>query len=134
VSTVDSGARGHEMWSLGKGDRQDQLLDLLREQSLLVADGNHRVTAAAATGSLLALVTAGPALRALPEGQRPVDGADAVLLLAPVPYQDVLAVHAEGRLMPRKATYFTPKPRSGLLLADVYDRTGAERRPGDRLA
>ena len=221
VSTVDSGGRRHEMWLLGTGERQDQLLALLREQSLLVADGNHRVAAAAATGSLLALVTAGPALRigsihrvlvgtgfgpdelarrwravglhvrrggealaptvagtvlvqagdvvltvelpeppdgkpridhgvverllvqealgvdpdgpalrALPAGQfysraeargvpGLVDGADAVLLLAPVPFQDVLAVHAEGRLMPRKATYFTPKPRSGLFLADV---------------
>jgi uncharacterized protein (DUF1015 family) len=28
-------------------------------------------------------------------------------------------VHAQGRRMPRKSTYFTPKPRSGLLLADL---------------
>ncbi|ONI91265.1 hypothetical protein ALI22I_09340 [Saccharothrix sp. ALI-22-I] len=45
--------------------------------------------------------------------------ADAVLLIAPVPLADVLAVHAAGGRMPRKSTYFTPKPRSGLLLADL---------------
>jgi uncharacterized protein (DUF1015 family) len=28
-------------------------------------------------------------------------------------------VHDAGKRMPRKATYFTPKPRSGLLLADL---------------
>lgn len=41
------------------------------------------------------------------------------MLLAPVPYAEVLAVHAAGSRMPRKATYFTPKPRSGLLLAEL---------------
>ncbi|MFD1148254.1 DUF1015 family protein [Saccharothrix hoggarensis] len=52
-------------------------------------------------------------------GEAPVDGADVVLLIAPVPLGDVLAVHAAGGRMPRKSTYFTPKPRSGLLLADL---------------
>ncbi|MEU7481196.1 DUF1015 family protein [Lentzea sp. NPDC042327] len=41
--------------------------------------------------------------------------AEAVLLIAPVPLPAVLA----GAKMPRKSTYFTPKPRSGLLLADL---------------
>lgn len=41
--------------------------------------------------------------------------AEAVLLIAPVPMREVLA----GTKMPRKSTYFTPKPRSGLLLADL---------------
>src|SRR5215475_804996 len=62
VSDVDSGGRRHRMWLLGKGSRQTELLELLQEQSLLVADGNHRVAAAASTGSLLALITAGPGL------------------------------------------------------------------------
>ncbi|WP_345027980.1 DUF1015 family protein [Kutzneria kofuensis] len=207
VSVVDSAGHRHRMWLLEKGSRQAELLELLQEQSLLVADGNHRV--AAATGSsLLALITGGPSLRigaihrvltgtgldadtvyrrwreigltvtrgatpsrragpgvvvALVDGEvlrvvlpdmgaetpqidhgvveqvlvkqalgidpdgpslrtlpagRPVPaGADVLLQLAPVPFTDVLAVHAEGRRMPRKATYFTPKPRSGLLLA-----------------
>jgi hypothetical protein len=59
----------------------------------------------------------GPSLRVLPAGRPVPAGADAVIQLAPVPFDDVLTVHAEGRRMPRKATYFTPKPRSGLLLA-----------------
>ena len=208
VSAVDSAGREHRMWLLERGSRQTELLDLLQDQSLLVADGNHRVAAASATGSLLALITGGPALRigaihrvltgtgldvdtlqrrwqeiglmvtrgvdpappqfpgvvvvlaggealrvvlpdmgsekpqidhgvveqvlvrealgvdpdgpslrTLPAGRPAPTGVDALVQLAPVPFDDVLAVHAEGRRMPRKATYFTPKPRSGLLLA-----------------
>ncbi|MGW5054704.1 DUF1015 family protein [Actinokineospora sp. NPDC004072] len=195
VSTVDSAGRRHRLW-LHDG------LDLLAVASaapLLVADGNHRVAAAATAGGLLAFVTAGPDLRirafhrvlrgvdpahllrawrdldirpapqampptrpgtlvarlagdryaitlprvdgaidhavletllaeagidpagpgvrAVPDGHEPPD-AD-VLYLAPVPLPDVLAVHAAGGRMPRKSTYFTPKPRSGLLLAEL---------------
>ncbi|WP_215547278.1 DUF1015 family protein [Amycolatopsis sp. CA-230715] len=228
VSTVDSQGRVHQLWLLGPGYRQKELLAVTGARSLLVADGNHRVAAArlAGEGSLLALVTNGPRLRigpihrvlrgtgfgagelarrwravgldvtasasaeppehpgevvvlaggealrvrlsppelalasglalappsasrsavpvidhAVVEGLmieralgvdpagpslRPLAGqqsappdVDAVLLLAPVPFSDVLAVHAAGERMPRKATYFTPKPRSGLLLADI---------------
>jgi hypothetical protein len=199
----------NRLWLLGKGELRDSLLRAAGEQSLLVADGNHRVAAAALAGqgSLLALVTGGPELRigpihrmlvgtgfsapelaerwravgldvqltddrtppikpgtvvvlagdvamrvqlTRPDGlvidhrlvehlmvecalgldpsvlrplmadRAPWPGADAVLLLAPVPLTDVLAVHAAGEPMPRKATYFTPKPRSGLLLADLH--------------
>lgn len=206
LSTVDGVGRKHELWLAGPGAGQDELLAALDEMDLLVADGNHRVAAAAASGSgaLLALVTGGPGLRIGPihrvltgtgldagtlvrrwleagfevlpglpsppveagevtvvvgesafrvllgksggdhavveqdllrgalgvdpdgPGVRPLlpgapvpEDAEAVLLLAPVPYAEVLAVHAAGLRMPRKATYFTPKPRSGLLLADV---------------
>jgi hypothetical protein len=215
VSTLDSHGRRHRMWLLGKGQRQDEVLAMAQEQSLLVADGNHRVAAAAVAGkgSLLALVTAGPrlqigpihrvlvgtgldvdemarrwraaglgvcpspdrtppavpgevvvlagevalrvslpaagptepgpridhslvervmvgeALGVDPDGPslQPLPGdreaganSDAVLLLAPVPFSDLLSVYAAGNRMPRKATYFTPKPRSGLLLADIH--------------
>ena len=61
----------------------------------------------------------GPNVRPLPGDRQPPAGADAVLQLAPVPLGDVLAFHASGRPMPRKSTYFTPKPRSGLLLAKL---------------
>lgn len=209
VSTVDSSGRRHRLWLLGPGAERDRVLAAAAENPLMVADGNHRVAAAAAAGldGMLALVTAGPALRIgafhrvltgtgltaanldeawrehgldiertdqddppehpgtavarcpqgtlrvrLPEGMdhavveevlihqalgidpegphvRPLAGdrtapstADAVLLLAPVPLADVLAVHAAGGRMPRKSTYFTPKPRSGLLLADLGGR------------
>ena len=61
----------------------------------------------------------GPHVRALPAGHVPGPHADALLQLAPVPFADVLAVRDQGRRMPRKSTYFTPKPRSGLLIADL---------------
>ncbi|MBW4717432.1 DUF1015 family protein [Saccharothrix obliqua] len=204
ASVVDPGGRRHWLWLVGPGPRQDALLAAAGAHPLLVADGNHRVAAAAAAGltGLLALVTAGPDLRVGPihralvgtglgvddlaaawrgigldvvevdASERPAPGvvvavsggralrvtlpstgvdhafvesdlleralgldpesprvrpvtdgvpldADALLLIAPVPVADVLAVHAAGGRMPRKSTYFTPKPRSGLLLADL---------------
>ncbi|HEX8934741.1 MAG TPA: DUF1015 family protein [Pseudonocardiaceae bacterium] len=214
VSTTDSGGRTHQLWLLGPGAEQDAVLAAVSSSPLLVADGNHRVAAAAASdrSSLLALVTAGPVLRigaihralvgtgltcddladawraagvmvrnageldlplrpgsvvveaagghllvtlpgpdpgepvpridhglverwliadalgidpegpqvrALPAGHPVNPQVDVVLRLAPVPFTDVLAVHEQGRRMPRKSTFFTPKPRSGLLLADL---------------
>jgi hypothetical protein len=216
VSTTDSSGRTHRLWLLGPGASQEAVLAAVVRGPLLVADGNHRVAAAAASdrSSLLALVTGGPALRigaihralvgtglragdlaeawrraglavrkasgpdppvlpgnvvvlaagadllvtlpgpdpgepvpridhglverlliadalgidpegpqvrALPGGHPAGPAVDAVLQLAPVPFADVLAVHQQGRRMPRKSTYFTPKPRSGLLLADLAD-------------
>ncbi|PZS28320.1 MAG: DUF1015 domain-containing protein [Pseudonocardiales bacterium] len=216
VSTIDSGGRTHRLWLLGPGAGQDAVLAAAARGPLLVADGNHRVAAAAASArsSLLALLTSGPALRigaihrtlvgtgltssdladswlraglamregreldspgcpgsvvarasgvdllvtlpgpesgeplpridhglverlliadalgldpagphvrALPPGHPAGPDVDAVLQLAPVPFADVLAVHQRGRRMPRKSTYFTPKPRSGLLLADLTE-------------
>ncbi|MBB5958399.1 hypothetical protein FHS29_005007 [Saccharothrix tamanrassetensis] len=204
VSMVDPSGRRHWLWLVGPGRRQDALLAAAGAHPLMVADGNHRVAAAAAAGltGLLALVAAGPDLRVGPihralvgtglaldelasawrgiglrvdevdvsvrpspgvvvavSGARalrvelpssgidhafvesnllekalgldpesphvrpvtngvPLD-ADALLQIAPVPVADVLAVHAAGGRMPRKSTYFTPKPRSGLLLADL---------------
>lgn len=61
----------------------------------------------------------GPHLRALTADRTPTPGYDAVLRIAPVSFADVLAVHEQGRRMPRKSTYFTPKPRSGLFVADL---------------
>jgi hypothetical protein len=204
VSTMDAKGHRERIWLLGQGDRQDAIVQAAERESLLVADGNHRVAAAtmAGKGSLLALVTGGPDLRIGPinrvlvrtgltideladrwcaaglavdlapdrtpktgmvvvvsgetalrvslpggeldhqaveqlmveralgvdpsrvlrplyVGQLPRPDADAVVLIAPVRRADVLAIHAAGLRMPRKATYFTPKPRSGLLLADI---------------
>ncbi|MGM1058514.1 DUF1015 family protein [Saccharothrix sp. Mg75] len=201
ASVVDPGGRRHRLWLVGPGEHQEALLTAAGAHPLLVADGNHRVAASAGLDGLLALVTAGPALRVGPihraltgtglrlddlvaawraaglevtpvepatppspgvvvvvagaaavrvvlpvgggvdhavveevllrralglDGPRvrpvtdpvPVD-VDAVVRIAPVPVADVLAVHAAGHRMPRKSTYFTPKPRSGLLLADL---------------
>ena len=216
VSINDSDDRLHRLWLLGPGAGQEALLGTAAGSPLLVADGNHRLAAAAASdrSSLLSLVTGGPALRisaihralvgtgltsgdlagawlraglpvrqgrhldppgcpgsvvaratgadllvtlpgpepgeplpridhglverlliadalsidpagphvrALPARHRAGPQVDAVLQLAPVPFADVLAVHQQGRRMPRKSTYFTPKPRSGLLLADLTE-------------
>lgn len=43
------------------------------------------------------------------------------LLLNPTPVEAVIAVAAAGERMPRKSTYFTPKPRTGLLLRSFQD-------------
>lgn len=202
VATVDTRGRRHRLWLT----TDTTPLDLIAARQLVVADGNHRVAAAAAAGlgGLLALVTAGPDLRIgafhrvltnsgrtaedltaawrragltvrvdptapapvkpgtvvarcpdtalvvdlpgadldhavvetllldalgldpegdhvhpLAAGRTPPPGVDAVLEIAPVPLATVLAEHAAGRRMPRKSTYFTPKPRSGLLIAGL---------------
>ncbi|WP_033296279.1 DUF1015 family protein [Amycolatopsis jejuensis] len=208
VSTVDRSGQDHELWIVRPGPMQDRLLQAASASDLLVADGNHRVAAAAGSGWLLALITSGPQLEIraihrvltgtgypaarlraawqaagldvttvedrtppscpgravvlaghdvlqvrlpsadplvidhevvenvllgealgldpdgpfvrplLPGSALPPD-VDAVVQLAPVPFETVLAVHAAGRRMPRKATYFMPKPRGGLVLAQV---------------
>lgn len=43
------------------------------------------------------------------------------LLLNPTPVEAVIAVAAAGERMPRKSTYFTPKPRTGLVLRAFGD-------------
>ena len=45
-----------------------------------------------------------------------VDGADAAFLLEPTPVASILAVAAEGDVMPQKSTYFYPKALTGLVL------------------
>jgi uncharacterized protein (DUF1015 family) len=47
--------------------------------------------------------------------------AGTALLLNPTPVEAVIAVAAAGERMPRKSTYFTPKPRTGLLLRAYAD-------------
>ena len=54
----------------------------------------------------------------LPDSGVP-DGADVVALLSALPYDDVQRASRRRQPMPRKSTYFTPKPRSGLFLADL---------------
>jgi hypothetical protein len=80
---------------------------------------DHDVVENLLLGKALGLDPAGPRVRPLPADRPVPPDADAVLQLAPVPLADVLAVHADGRRMPRKSTFFTPKPRSGLLLAEL---------------
>ncbi|MDE0025789.1 MAG: DUF1015 domain-containing protein [Spirochaetaceae bacterium] len=64
-------------------------------------DGGERVSYTHSTGEALAAVDAGRA--------------DVGLLMNPTALDDVLAVAAAGERMPRKSTFFHPKPVSGLL-------------------
>jgi len=45
-----------------------------------------------------------------------LDGADAAFLLEPTPVTSVLAVAADGDVMPQKSTYFYPKALTGLVI------------------
>ena len=56
-----------------------------------------------------------------------VDGgqADVALLINPTALDDVLAVAAGGERLPRKSTFFYPKPVSGLLLYPMAERGAA---------
>lgn len=78
---------------------------------------DHALVEQLLIGEALGLDPAGPHVRPVPAGHDPGPGVDALLRLAPVPLADVLAVHERGGRMPRKCTYFTPKPRAGLLVA-----------------
>lgn len=86
---------------------------------------DHAVVEEVLIAQALGLDPAGPHVKPLPAGRTPPPNTDAVIELAPVPLATVLAEHAAGRRMLRKSTYFTPKPRSGLLLADL----GTQPRP-----
>jgi hypothetical protein len=80
---------------------------------------DHAVVEEILLGRALHLDPEGRHVHPLAAGRTPPADAEAVLELAPVPLATVLAEHAAGRRMPRKSTYFTPKPRSGLLLAKL---------------
>ncbi|OGO53536.1 MAG: hypothetical protein A2Z32_08725 [Chloroflexi bacterium RBG_16_69_14] len=45
-----------------------------------------------------------------------IDGSDAAFLLEPTPVASVLAVAADGDVMPQKSTYFYPKALTGLVI------------------
>jgi hypothetical protein len=80
---------------------------------------DHAVVEEVLISQALRLDPEGRHVHPLAAGRTPPADAEAVLELAPVPLATVLAEHAAGRRMPRKSTYFTPKPRSGLLLAKL---------------
>jgi hypothetical protein len=82
---------------------------------------DHAVVEDILLATALHLDPEGPHVHPLAAGRTPPPDTDAIVELAPVPLPTVLAEHAAGRRMPRKSTYFTPKPRSGLLLAELRD-------------
>jgi hypothetical protein len=45
--------------------------------------------------------------------------AELAILIAPVTVEDFVAVNLQRRRLPRKSTWFTPKARAGLVLAQL---------------
>ncbi len=70
-------------------------------------------TDALASGAVGYTKSAGEAIDSVNAG---LDGADAAFLLEPTPVASVLAVAADGDVMPQKSTYFYPKALTGLVI------------------
>ena len=68
---------------------------------------------AVAAGAIEYTKSAGEAIERVEVG---LDGADAAFLLEPTPVASVLAVAADGDVMPQKSTYFYPKALTGLVI------------------
>ena len=68
---------------------------------------------ALAAGAVTYTKSASEAINAVNAGR---DGADAAFLLEPTPVASVLAVAADGDVMPQKSTYFYPKALTGLVI------------------
>jgi len=68
---------------------------------------------AVAAGAIEYTKSAGEAIERVEAG---LDGADAAFLLEPTPVAAVLAVAADGDVMPQKSTYFYPKALTGLVI------------------
>jgi uncharacterized protein (DUF1015 family) len=64
-------------------------------------------------GAVAYTKSAAEAIAAVDAGR---DGADAAFLLEPTPVASVLAVAADGDVMPQKSTYFYPKALTGLVI------------------
>jgi uncharacterized protein (DUF1015 family) len=60
--------------------------------------------------------SAGEAIALVDRGMDDPGAADAAFLVEPTPVPSILAVAAEGDVMPQKSTYFYPKPPTGLLI------------------
>ena len=68
---------------------------------------------ALAAGAVAYTKSAEEALDAVDAGR---DGTDAAFLLEPTPVASILAVAADGDVMPQKSTYFYPKALTGLVI------------------
>jgi uncharacterized protein (DUF1015 family) len=68
---------------------------------------------AVAAGAIAYTKSAADAIKRVDDG---VDGATAAFLLEPTPVSAVLAVAADGDVMPQKSTYFYPKALTGLVI------------------
>jgi uncharacterized protein (DUF1015 family) len=95
---------------------------------------DHAVVERVLFGDVLGMAPDDPRIRYIggdypPEwltGEVDAGRAGAAVLIAPVSVDDFVAVNLARRKMPRKSTWFTPKARGGLVLADTVS---AETRP-----
>jgi uncharacterized protein (DUF1015 family) len=73
---------------------------------------------AVAEGRLAFTMSAAEAVRWVDEAASPTGGAgaDAALLLDPTPASEIVAVAADGDVMPQKSTYIYPKALTGLVI------------------
>ena len=73
---------------------------------------------AVAEGRLAFTMSAAEAVRWVDESAAPTGGlpASAALLLDPTPASEIVAVAAEGDVMPQKSTYIYPKALTGLVI------------------
>ena len=73
---------------------------------------------AVAEGRLAFTMSAADAVRWVDEGATPTGGqpASAALLLDPTPAAEIVAVAADGDVMPQKSTYIYPKALTGLVI------------------
>jgi uncharacterized protein (DUF1015 family) len=74
--------------------------------------------AAVAKGQLAFTMSAAEAVRWVDESVAPTGGApaSAALLLDPTPASEIIAVAADGDVMPQKSTYIYPKALTGLVI------------------
>ncbi|HET6501958.1 MAG TPA: DUF1015 family protein [Amycolatopsis sp.] len=122
-------SNGHRQDPSGQAPRSPGVVRVLAGRTRLVIDLpapepgeplpriDHAIVERLLIAAALGIDPEGPHVRPVPAGHPPGPDVDAVLEVAPVPMSDVIAVHAQNRLMPRKSTYVTPKPRTGLLIA-----------------
>ena len=91
---------------------------LRRLDVTLLAAALERLTgidrAATASGGRVAYTKS--AVEAISWVDGSVDGADAAFLLEPTPVREIIAVAADGDVMPQKSTYFYPKPLTGFVI------------------
>src|SRR5438034_925749 len=101
----------HRLWVISDPAIHASIHASLERLPVLIADGHHRYETA--------LAYADQAVRWVDEGV----GTAAFFLEAP-DVREVLKLAREGKTLPQKATYFHPKPPSGM----VFDRLERDRR------
>ncbi|MEO8462814.1 MAG: DUF1015 domain-containing protein [Chloroflexota bacterium] len=98
---------------LGPGGKAVRRLDVSMLGAVLDAGAGLDAAAIAAGERLIYTHDAAEAIALVDAG---TEGADAAFLLDPTPAAEILAVAAEGDVMPQKSTYIYPKAITGLVI------------------